>query len=175
MTISKAVLLGAALLLLGITVKTEAEDGQGNFTFRGIFALQLAGNHEVSLGGSVGTEDVEVGFSSAVELLYRFLPNLRMGAGFEAQFGRSQKRFPGDFEFFPLYGILAFPFDLRVVRPYAIAKVGYGFFLGTVSYTGTYGDLTGGLYYSTGVGMELLEYEKLLGFPGHVFCQSWFD
>ncbi len=123
------------------------------------FSVQVMGDHEASLLGLTGNEDVEIGFSIGFDLFYRFHNNFKAGVGAETQFNRSQESYPGDFKFLPVYGVICFPIGLEYLTPYAIARIGYGFFFGETEYTGTSGKLTGGLYYSFGGGIEFLKFK----------------
>ncbi len=132
-----------------------------NWSGNSRFSVQVMGDHEASLLGLKSNEDVEIGLSAGLDLFYRFHDNFKAGAGIEAQFDRSLESYPGDFKFLPVYGAICFPIDLKYLTPYAIARIGYGFFFGETEYTGTFGELTGGLYYSFGGGIEFLKFKIL--------------
>ncbi len=149
------------ILFLSLLFCSVLSAQDSTWTGNSRFCLQLMGDHEVSLAGAKANEDVEIGFSLALDLFYRFHDNFKAGIGTETQFNRSQERFPGDFQFLSPYGVVCFPIGLKSIKPYAIARIGYGFFSGKTEYTGTYGELTGGLYYSFGGGIEFLKFKIL--------------
>jgi len=129
------------------------------------------GDHEVSISGLSASADVETGFSLGAEFLYSLHKNFETGVGLEYLFKRSQKDFPGDFNFSNLYGVVLFPYDLALVTPYAVVRVGYGFFFGEEEYTGSFGVLSGGLFYCFGAGIEFLRF-KFKGKDNAVFLEG---
>ena len=132
---------------------------ESNWSGNSRFSVQVMGDHEVSFLGLIGNEDVEIGLSLGLDLFYRFHDNFKAGAGYEIQFNRSQESYPGDFRFHSVYGVICLPIDFDFLTLYTIARIGYGFFFGETEYTGIYGKLTGGLYYSFGGGIEFLKFK----------------
>lgn len=122
-------------------------------------SLQIIGDHEVSLNGLKASEDVEAGLSFGLDIFLHFHKYFRGGIGSETQFGRSQKHFGGEFQFTNIYGVVCLPIDLKAITLYAIGRIGYGFFFGDIVYKGSYGELTGGLYYAGGAGIEFLKFK----------------
>ncbi len=144
------------LSLLSCSVLSAQES---NWSGNSRFSVQVMGDHEVSLLGLKASEDVEIGLSVGLDLFYRFHDNFKAGAGFETQFNRSQESYPADFQFHSVYGVICLPIDLEYLTLYTVARIGYGFFFGETKYTGTFGELTGGLYYSFGGGIEFLKFK----------------
>ena len=62
----------------------------------------------------------------------------------------------GTFAFAPLCGIIRIPLLLGSFKPYLLGRIGYGLFLGDLFYKGTYGELSGGIYYAFGGGIEII-------------------
>ena len=121
--------------------------------------LQVNGAHEVSILGLVGEVDVETGFSYGGDLLYRFHPNAEFGMGYDFQIARSQVGLPGDFDFTTLYGAFRILAPDINFSPYLAGRVGYGFFSGDALYRGTFGVLSGDLYYFVGGGAQVVQFE----------------
>ncbi len=124
----------------------------------GVFklGLDLPGDHEVSGLGLSGTEDVDTGFSLSADFFGSIGDNFNIGGGITYQLPRSQKDFPGDFYFIPIYGLIRIRSASQKVAPYAIGQIGYNFFNGDSDYKGTgifEADLNGGLYYGLGGGI----------------------
>ncbi len=149
------------ILFLSLSFCSVLNAQRSNWSGNSRISVQVMGDHVVSLLGLTGNEDVEIGLSVGFDLFYRFHNNFKAGVGAETQFNRSQESYPGDFKFLPVYGVICFPIDLEYLTPYAIARIGYGFFFGETEYTGTSGKLTGGLYYSFGGGIEFLRFKIL--------------
>lgn len=123
---------------------------------RGIsyFGMQLAGNHEVSVGGLSGSTPVNIGVSFGADFLYAFIPNLEFGVGIEYQFPRQQTLYIGNFHFSPLYAVTRIPFSLPGIEIYGIGKVGYNFFFGDTDYFGFYSP-SGGFFFQVGGGIGI--------------------
>jgi len=146
----------------------------GDFTGRSRFGLQLLGNHQASVGGLVGNEDVQVGFSFSGEFLYALHDFFEFGIGIEYQIVRRQVRFAGNFNFAPIYAVVRIPFDLGLFTPFLIGRVGYNFFFGDIEYTGTYGVLSGGLYYAVGGGIDFINF-TLFDKPCSIFIEATYS
>ena len=60
-----------------------------NWSGNSRISVQIMGDHEVSLLGLTGNEDVEIGLSLGLDIFYRFHDNFKSGAGYEIQFQNS--------------------------------------------------------------------------------------
>ena len=162
----KKSLVAIILLLIAISAFTE-------FKTRARAGLQFLGKHEVSILGISGTADVNIGFSFSPELLYAFHDNFEAGIGLEYQIGRSQTKFPGDFNFASLYGVVIFPLELGPITPFILGRIGYNLFFGDYNYTGPM-SLDGGLYFAVGGGISFLTF-KIADKPRSIFLESTYS
>ena len=140
----------SALFLLATILSTHAT----GFVDDGWVSLQFNGRHQVSIGSVSGTTDVNTGLAIGAEFGEVLASWAELGIGTQAEFYRSQTVYPGNFGFDDFFVFLRFPVEAGPIAFYPVGRVGYGLFTGDVSYTGTYGTLSGGLYYSAGIGLR---------------------
>ena len=138
-----------SVLVVFFTVNNTFAEGIGGTVKVGI---DFAGDHEVSVLGFTGSEDVDTGVSLSAEFFSKINNNFEIGGGITFQIPRSQKDFQGDFYFIPLYGAIRVRAETEKVDPYFIGQLGYNFFDGDNDYAGVI-DLEGGLYYGLGGGI----------------------
>jgi hypothetical protein len=112
-----------------------------------------SGDHEVSAFGITGSEDVEDSFSASFEFVGAINDNFGVGGGFTLQIPRSQEQYPGDFYFYPFYGLIKIRSASKEFAPYFIGQIGYNLIYdGDINYKGT-GTLDGDWYYGAGGGV----------------------
>jgi hypothetical protein len=133
--------------------------------------IDLLGNHKVTVGSTSGNAAVDTGFSVDLEagMKYSFL---FIAIGYEAQFNRKQTQYAGKFNFMPFYLYIEANADFEFLSPYILGKIGYAFlFNGDIQYTGTYGVLTGGLYWAGGIGFDLIRFKNIFNNPISLFVE----
>jgi hypothetical protein len=138
------------------------EVGRNEWIFK--LGLDFLGTHETSNSnlfiegsgnGTIdGTQKTGAGLSFGSEYVGYVTDNLGLGGGLTLQSLRGLADGSGNFNFFPLYGMV----KLRTtpargnVYEYIVGQLGYNFFGGDYSYRGG-GTLDGGLYYGVGAGI----------------------
>ncbi len=149
----KKLLIVTAIVAILITTNTAFAGGAVKLGF------DFPGDHKVSAFGESGTEDVEAGFSLTGEFFGAINKNVDLGGGLTWQFPRSQKDYPADFYFIPLYAMIRVRSDSQETAPYFIGQLGYNLIYdGDTDYTGIDEykfELEGGLYYGIGGGVIL--------------------
>ncbi len=119
--------------------------------------VDFNGDHDASANGQSVSTDVDTGISLTGELFTDIDDHFDLGGGIQYQMPRSLKGYSSDeFNFVPIYGMVRVKSTSPNVAPYAIAQIGYNFFLSNSSYkSSSYGDaeLEGGLYYGIGGGL----------------------
>lgn len=158
----KKVSMITLLLTLSLIFTSSVGLAQDNFQkgkMNVSIGMDLMGSHEISMSDSTtnldigGTEDTELGLSAVAEYTIPYNKNMNLGGGAEFQLPRKQKDYEGNFNFIPFYGLAEY--KLKDNPIYLKGKVGYNFFNGDDTYTGTAGNLNGGLFYGFGGGFEI--------------------
>jgi hypothetical protein len=122
-------------------------------------------SYDLSGTGKMGSleNDVEAGWSLAAEYYMPVINVLQIGGGAEYQFSRSASGGTGgNFNFIPVYGAVRVVIPIPTVKPYAIGRIGYNFFLGDDDFKGGT-DLKGGLTYGLGAGVILFKFVLVEG------------
>jgi hypothetical protein len=117
--------------------------------------LDFGGNHEWSASGRTNElDDVQTGFSLALELFGSVHKNVALGGGIIYQIPRDAE-YDGRgaaFNFIPFYALIRIKSDSDKIAPYGIGQIGYNLFLADSDYTGP-ADTNGGIYYGLGAGI----------------------
>ena len=139
------------------------------FAASGAFAdMVFKGSYDFS--GTAKYESLETsassGYSLSVEYYKPILKLLQIGGGVEYQFPRANEN-NGEFNFIPIYGSVRVVVPIPAVKPYAVGRIGYNFFLGDAAFkddgSGGQADLKGGLTYGIGAGAILFKYVLIEG------------
>lgn len=140
----------SALLVL-FTMNSTFAGGVGGTIKLGI---DMAGDHEGSVGGGSMSFDVDTGVSLSGELFGKIGDNFDIGGGITYQFPRSldEEGYEGDFNFIPIYAMIRARIETENIAPYFIGQLGYNFFLGDDEYKED-DKLEGGLYYGLAQGL----------------------
>lgn len=116
------------------------------------------------MGGSLKdadtSYDTKAGFSITGEYVMPFRDEVSFGAGVTYQLPRGAEGggFPVDaeFNFIPLYGLVKYDLEEGA---YVTGHLGYNLFNGNDDFVGA-GELSGGLYYAAGIGMNLGQFNN---------------
>jgi hypothetical protein len=129
---------------------------------RAIVPIDFAGTMTASKDGS-GDLDVNMGFGAGAEVMVGISQGLQVGGGAQFLLSRAFSKYTDEkFAFIPFYGLVSYSFDLGIVSPYAIGRIGYDLFTGNDAFKGS-GDLTGGLYFAIGGGAAIKIPNSTLG------------
>lgn len=153
--ISKAMLLTVFFLMSSSLLAQRAISLRVYGDFSGKFKVE-------SEDGYSDEQDVNLGYSAALDLLFLNMGNLTIGAGGAYELPRDFKseddgaEESGKFNFIPVYGIVKFNLANGSFRPQLVGQVGYSFFQGDDKFTGDgLFKLDGGLYWGAGVDIEM--------------------
>lgn len=115
---------------------------------------QLSGQQRIYIGAASASLVTTPGFASGVDFGGSIGNNIELSFGIQDQFYRSLMGYVGNFNFDDFFVSLRLPISLSTFTVYPVGRIGYGFFFGDTNFTGTFGTLTGGLYYSVGIGIR---------------------
>ncbi|MDZ7673354.1 MAG: hypothetical protein U5K53_11085 [Halanaerobiales bacterium] len=116
------------------------------------------------MGGSLKTPDkpynTKAGFSITGEYVMPFRDEVSFGAGITYQLprGLDDPDVPdsAEFNFIPLYGLVKYDLEKGA---YVVGHLGYNLFKSNEDFVGA-GELSGGLYYGAGVGINLSQFNN---------------
>lgn len=155
--ISKAMLLMVLFLLSSSLLAQRTVSLRAYGDFSGKFKFEFEGFSD--------EQDVNMGYSAALDLLFINIGNLTLGAGGAYELPRDFKseedgaEESGKFNFIPVYGVVKFNLANGSFRPQLVGQIGYNFFQGDDQFTSDgYGGsftLDGGLYWGAGVDIEM--------------------
>lgn len=148
------------VLIICTLLVLAAGTALGDAVFKGSYDFSGTASYDSS------ETDTGTGYALALEYYKPIREIIHLGGGAEYQFSRTSED-RGEFYFIPLYGSLRVMIPIRVVKPYAIGRIGYNFFRSDSVFaddgSGGKADLKGGLTYGFGAGAILFKYVLIEG------------
>jgi len=166
------IMKGLIIIIFILATSSIAFSQDARFHIKAGVGIDLLGNHKTIISGIPSNAAVDPGFSADMELGTKF-NILFIGAGFEAQIQRRQTYYPGNFLFMPFFFYLEINPYFDLLSPYIFGKIGYNLvYSGDIQYTGTYGKLTGGIYWGVGCGIDLFHFKNIFNNPIALFIEA---
>jgi hypothetical protein len=142
------------------------------FTLRAFTPIDFAGTYKESYSGGATDTDTKIGIGLGAEAMLGIMDRMKVGVGLQYLINRGFDVSGSDatFGFVPIYGLVTYDFNLRVVDPYLIGRIGYNAHKGNKDYDKPNGndvDLRGGLYFVLGGGASV----KIPSTPLHAFLE----
>jgi opacity protein-like surface antigen len=139
-------------------------------TVRAFMPIDFGGTYKWSYSGGSTDVDTNMGFGLGGEAMIGVVDRMKLGLGIQFLINRGYDQSGNDatFGFVPIYGLVTYDFNLRVIDPYLIGRIGYNFHKGNDDYTNNGDvDLKGGVIFALGGGASF----KIPSTPLHAFLE----
>jgi opacity protein-like surface antigen len=142
-------------------------------TVRAFIPIDFDGTYKESYSGGSTDTDTNMGLGLGAEAMIGIMSSMKVGLGLQYLINRGYDVSGDDrtFGFVPIYGLVTYDFNLRVIDPYLIGRIGYNFHKGNSDYTNDGSskdaDLKGGLAFVLGGGASF----KIPSTPLHAFVE----
>lgn len=143
------------VLLFTIAALALASGQSKPIYLRAVFPLDFGGSEDLSTSGSSSSEETDFGLGLGAEALVDISENVQMGGGFQYLLDRSlSDSSDSKFNFVPLYALVRVGAGAGRIEPYAIGRLGYGFFACNDEYASSTATRKGGIFLTIGGGLS---------------------